>query len=184
MALATVTLEGEQVRLRPLVDDDVPSLQRWLSDPEVAHWLHLSEDPLESRTVAAHRERFERLRDDPAAASWCIETREGRPIGYISLLGIHAQAGRAELGITIGEKDCHGRGLGRDAIRTLLRFAFGELGLARVYLIADHDNARGIRCYERVGFVHEGVLRAHRRRYGRPLDMVIMGVLREEFSGR
>ncbi len=180
MTLATVRLEGEHVRLRPLVDADVPLVQRWLTDPEIVHWLHLSEDPPDARTLALHRERFERMRDDPAATSWCIETREGRPIGYVSLLAIHEQAGRAELGITIGEKDCLGRGLGRDAIRAVLRFAWQKLGLARVFLIADHDNARGIRCYERAGFVHEGVLRAHRRRYGQPLDMVIMGVLRAE----
>jgi RimJ/RimL family protein N-acetyltransferase len=178
MTLATATLEGERVRLRPLVLADVPLVQRWLSDPEILHWLHLSEDPVEARSLAHHRERFERMQGDPAATSWCIETREGRPIGYVSLLGIHEQAGRAELGITIGEKDCLGRGLGRDAIRRLLRFAWDELRLSRVYLIADFDNARGIRCYEQSGFVHEGLLRAHRRRYGQPLDMVIMGVLR------
>ena len=48
--------------------------------------------------------------------------------------------------------------------------------------LADADNARGIRCYERCGFRHEGLLRAHRLRYGKPLDMVTMGILREEFD--
>jgi hypothetical protein len=53
-----------------------------------------------------------------------------------------------------------------------------------VTLIADADNARGIRCYEKCGFVREAVLRGHRLRYGRPLDMIAMGVLREDSAAR
>ena len=56
------------------------------------------------------------------------------------------------------------------------------MGLRRVQLITDEDNARGIRCYEKCGFVREGLLRAHRLRYGKPLNMVIMGVLKEEWD--
>lgn len=41
----------------------------------------------------------------------------------------------------------------------MLSYAFKRLGLRRVELIADIDNARGIRCHEKYGFVHEGVLR-------------------------
>ncbi len=176
-------LEGEVVRLRPFGDDDVPRMVDWFTDPDVLHWLHLSEDPPELiGSVDAHRERWERIRDDPSQLSWCIETKDGRPIGDIGLLAIHPTHHRAELGITVGEKEYWNRGYGADAIRTLLRHAFGEMGLRRVQLITDEDNARGIRCYEKSGFVREGLLRAHRLRYGRPLNMVIMGVLKEEWE--
>jgi RimJ/RimL family protein N-acetyltransferase len=52
--------------------------------------------------------------------------------------------------------------------------------LRRVTLITDADNERGIRCYEKCGFVKEGVLRGHRLRHGEPLDMLAMAVLAEE----
>jgi RimJ/RimL family protein N-acetyltransferase len=55
--------------------------------------------------------------------------------------------------------------------------------MRRVDLITDIDNERGIRCYEKCGFVREGVLRAHRLRYGQPLDMATMAVLREDWEG-
>lgn len=84
--------------------------------------------------------------------------------------------------ISIGEKECWSAGYGTDTVRTVLRYAFNELGLRRVHLITDADNARGIRCYEKCGFVREGVLRAHRLRYGQPLDMVEMAVLREDWE--
>ncbi|MDO8615174.1 MAG: GNAT family protein [Dehalococcoidia bacterium] len=180
MAIPTATLAGEKVRLRPFSDDDVPLLHKWFNDPEVLQWHHLSEDPPQvMRSLRAHRERWERIRDDPGHVSWVIETKGGTPIGEIGLLNIHPH-GRAELGISIGEKDCWSRGYGADAIRALLRHAFGELGLRRVHLIADEDNARAIRCYEKCGFVREGLLRGHRLRHGKPLNMVIMGALAED----
>ncbi len=179
-----VVLEAERLRLRPMRDDDVPLLFGWFNDRDVLHWLHLSEDPPELvQSLDAHRERWERIRDDPAQISWCIETNEGRPIGDIGLLAIHATHHRAELGITIGVKDYWSRGYGSEAIQTLLRHAFGAMRLRRVQLITDEDNARGIRCYEKCGFVREGLLRAHRLRYDKPLNMVVMGVLKEEFEG-
>ena len=178
-----IVLEGQRLRLRPMRDDDVPLLFGWFNDRDVLHWLHLSEDPPELMgSLDAHRERWERSRDDPSQISWCIETVEGRPIGDIGLLAIHPTHHRAELGITIGVKEYWSRGYGSEAIRTLLRHAFGEMRLRRVQLITDEDNERGIRCYEKCGFVREGLLRAHRLRYGRALNMVIMGVLREEWE--
>ena len=111
-----------------------------------------------------------------------IEADDGVPIGDVGLLGIH-RAGRAELSIVIGEKPYWGRGYGaRRDPHAAAASASSELDLRRVTLIADADNARGIACYARCGFRHEGVLRAHRLRYGKPLDMVAMAVLREEFA--
>ena len=178
-----IVLASERLRLRPMQDDDVSLTFGWFNDREVLHWLHLSEDPPELMgSLEAHRERWERMRDDATQITWCIETTEGRPIGDIGLLAIHPTHHRAELGITIGVKEYWSRGYGSEAIQTLLRHAFDEMGLRRVQLITDEDNARGIRCYEKCGFVREGLLRAHRLRYDEPLNMVVMGVLREEWE--
>jgi len=174
-------LNGERVRLRPLEERDVPLLARWYGDPEVRHWTHLSEDAPHLRTVQAHRERYQHIRHDPNHVRWCIETKDGKPIGDIGLVDIHSH-GRAELSICIGEKECWSRGYGSEAIRLVLRDAFARLECRRVYLITDEDNLRAHQAFERCGFVREGLLRAHRLRYGRPLNMLIMGVLREEFD--
>jgi len=178
-----VVLEGERLRLRPMTDGDVPLLIQWFTDRDVLHWLHLSEDPPElAGSMEAHRECWERMRDDPTHLWWCTETTEGQPIGEIGLLAIHPTHHRAELAITIGVQEYRNRGYGAEAIGVLLRHAFETMGLRRVQLITDEDNARGTRCYEKCGFVREGQLRAHRLRYGKPLDMVVMAVLKEEWS--
>jgi RimJ/RimL family protein N-acetyltransferase len=178
--VAEAVLEAATVRLRPLEDTDLPLLVRWSNDPDVRHWLHRSESP--PLTLELAQALVAAMRRDPGTLVWCIEA-ERRPIGDVRLLQVDPANGRAELGIAIGEKACWGRGYGTDAARRILRHAFGELGLRRVWLITDADNARGIRCYEKCGFVREAVLRGHRLRYGEPLDMIAMGVLREEWAG-
>jgi len=179
--IATRSLAGRIVRLQPLRREHAELEARWSADADVRHWLHRSEDGPEFLTRAAVEEKIRAVLVDPTEVRFLIEAEDGVSIGDIGLLGIHPHA-RAELSIKLGEKAYWSRGYGADAIRCLLAFAFGELALRRVTLIADADNARGIRCYEKCGFRHEGVLRAHRLRYGKPIDMVAMAVLREEFG--
>lgn len=173
-------LEGTVVTLRPLSEDDILLLFRWLFDPEILQWLQLSEDPPELRTVEAVRERYQQMQTDPFTKIWRIDTQSGRPIGQIELVNIHPLQRRAEMHLCIGEKDIRGRGYGTGAIRRLLQHTFEDMHLRRVYLTPDEDNKRAIRCFEKCGFAQEGVLREHRLRYGNPVNMVMMGILGKE----
>ena len=170
------------MRLRPPAERDLPLFVRWLNDPEVSYWLSMSEGP--ALTLESERLWYDEMRGDAAQVIWCIETEEGQPIGNLGLHAVDEAQGRATLGIVICEKEFWGRGYGAEAIRQVLRYAFTELELRRVALHVDEDNARGIRCYEKCGFVREGLLRAHRLRRGRPVDGVAMAVLREDWEAQ
>jgi RimJ/RimL family protein N-acetyltransferase len=174
-------LQGARVRLRPPQERDLPDFIRWFNDPEVRYWLAMSDSP--ELTMEKEREWFEGLRADRARVVWCIEA-EGKAIGTLGLHEIDETQGRATLGISIGEKECWGRGYGRDAIRQALAYGFGELELRRIDLNTDEDNERGVRCYEACGFQREGLLRAYRVRLGEPVNGLVMSVLREEFEGQ
>jgi len=171
-------LLGKLVRLRFRTAADIPLFVQWYTDPDVLHWLGMSEAPV--ATYESENARFQASEDDPTRRAWIIETLQGKPIGNIALINLNELQRTAELGISIGDKAYWGRGYGTDAIRTLLANAFGPMGLRRVWLITDADNERGIRSYEKCGFVREGVLRRHRLRNGKPLDMLTMAVLKEE----
>jgi RimJ/RimL family protein N-acetyltransferase len=85
------------------------------------------------------------------------------------------------LGIVIGEKNQWGKGYGQDAIRTLLTFVFGEMNLNRIYLRVYADHALAINAYRKCGFVEEGRLRQDVYSEGRYHDMLVMGILKQEF---
>jgi len=175
-------LSGDLVRLRPQDPGDLDRYLVWLNDPEVTQFLAgavrygvTREEEIEWLSRASQRTR-------PPEIALAIDTlAKGRHIGSIGLHGVSAADRKASLGIVIGEKDCWSRGYGTDAIRTLLRFAFDEMNLNRVWLEVHADNARGIACYRKCGFVEEGRLRSDRYRGGRYVDTVVMGVLADEF---
>jgi RimJ/RimL family protein N-acetyltransferase len=173
-------IEGLTTRLRRIERTDIPTFVRWFSDPAVREFL------LINRPISMAEEElwFEQQLKDQDSELFAIETHDGRHIGNIGLHRLNRLHQSAELGIVIGEKECWGHGYGSDAIRTLLRFAFDELNLHRIYLKVYEDNARGIRAYEKCGFRHEGRLREAIYRKGRYYDELLMSVLRYEFGGQ
>ena len=173
-------LEGELVRLRAQEPEDLERNLRWINDAEVRQFLLQARYPIsrpeEEKWMEANRgSSFEYVR-------LAIETKEGQHIGNIGLGPASPEHRRAPLGIMIGEKDCWGRGYGTDAIRALLRFAFREMNLNRVWLTTGENNPRALACYRKCGFREEGRLRQDRYLEGRYWDTILMGILREDFE--
>jgi hypothetical protein len=63
-----------------------------------------------------------------------------------------------------------------------LEYAFRLRNVQKVWLTVNSDNERALRSYERCGFVEEGRLRKQVWNNGRYIDLVYMGVLREEWE--
>jgi RimJ/RimL family protein N-acetyltransferase len=170
-------LEGEKVRLRPIAESDLPHFVEWLADGEVTRWL----TELDAPTLDEERQWYERTRADPDTVNWAIETLDGSLAGSVELR-VAAARRKAELGIGIFDKTQWNRGLGTDTVRLVVGYAFGELGLNRVELTTAEDNIRAIRCYEKVGFVREGLKRQDRL-YGEEFgNTLMMSILREEWQ--
>ena len=168
---------GEKTRLRAIERSDMPACVRWFNDPEprsylTAYW------PLSQ----AEEERwFEKQLGDENQHNFAIETAEGVHIGVLGFHEIDWKNRCAGFGIVIGERAFWNQGYGTDSVRTLLRFAFDELNLHRVFLYVYDFNERAIRCYEKVGFQHEGRLRQACFTGGRYVDHLVMGVLRDDW---
>ena len=171
-------LQGEKVRLRPMEERDLPRFVEWLGDRDVTRWLAAMGEP---PTLEDEREWYERRREDPESVMWSIETLEGQLAGTVELR-LTSRAKRAEIGIAIQDKSLWSMGLGTDTVRLVLGYAFEDLQLNRVELTTDQENARAIRCYEKCGFISEGLLRQHRLIDGKFGNTVMMAVLREEWE--
>lgn len=149
-------LVGERVRLRPATDADAPHFVRWGSDPAFA-WYQWGRRP-------------GRFLDEASFSSWArffperggqlfVIEREGRPIGFANYRDWRPKPRSCEIGIGIGEPALWSRGLGRDALRTLLRHLVDDLGAHRVELSVLAFNDRAIASYKACGFEVEGVER-------------------------
>lgn len=104
-------------------------------------------------------------------------------IGVAGLIHIDAIHRRAELAILIGEEKYWSKGFGSEAIEAILTYGFQRLNLNMVYLGVIHTNERAIRCYEKLGFSHDGVIREKYLIDGRYCDCIMMSLLQREWKG-
>lgn len=168
-----------RVTLSPVYESDIPVLHEWINDRE----LVLSSAPYQAVSETSHQAWFESIEKRTDIALFGIRLVEtGKLIGTCQLCGIHPIHRNAELRIRIGELDQQGKGYGDEAVCLLLRHAFSDLNLERVYLHVFATNQRAVKLYEHVGFVREGVLRRAAHIDGGYVDVVVMGILREEFA--
>jgi RimJ/RimL family protein N-acetyltransferase len=175
---------GELVRLSG--DDPqtvAEAFSRWNRDSEYARLL--DDEPPKLYSVKSFKAWLERKfdQDDEFRYFFTIRTlEEDQLIGFIGLFGIQWNHGSAWVGIGLGERDYWGKGYGTDAMRLILRYAFRELNLYRLNLDVFAYNPRAIRSYEKAGFKIEGREPKSVLRDGQRYDMILMGILREEWE--
>ena len=169
---------GDKIYLRPLEMEDIDSFVLWLNDEEVRQYL-MRISPLNK---IREKEFVENLYKDDQNIVLGITLKESdQLIGNIALHRISIPFRQASLGIFIGDKTCWSEGYGTEALNLMLKHAFDQLNLHRVFLTVLSFNARAIRAYEKVGFRREGVFREHMFRNGKYHDVHYMGILENEW---
>jgi RimJ/RimL family protein N-acetyltransferase len=156
---------------------------RWNRDSEYLRLL--DDEPAQLHSVKGNQEWLEKEFEtgDKLKFFFTIHTLDDdRMIGFTGLWIEDWNHRHAWVGIGLGEREYWGRGYGTDAMRLTVRYAFDELDLQRVSLSVFEYNPRAIRSYEKAGFEHEGRLRQTVLRDGRRWDLVLMGILREDWE--
>lgn len=169
-------LSGKGVRLAPLRTEDAPLLFEWINNRDLVV-LNSSYKPIHEDN---HRAWFEHMRGRKDVAIFGIRRHDDRLIGSCQLLAIDPLQRTAELQIRIADGSDRGQGHGTEAVRLLLRHAFDDLDLRRVQLHVFSGNEAALRCYEKAGFIREGLLRQAAYIDGVLRDVVVMGILRDD----
>lgn len=170
---------GERVYLRPLEPEDADRISAWYDDDRVRR---LMGDPPMSHARRRHRydEAVKADADDAYRFVIC-DLQDDTPLGRLDVFDIDRQNGNCAFGITLGEPDRWGQGLGTDAVNAVVDFAFGELRMERVWLDTDADNRRAQAAYRKAGFREEGRLRHAWFQDGSYTDDIRMALLRDEW---
>jgi aminoglycoside 6'-N-acetyltransferase len=143
-------LRGERVVLVPVTAEHGPDLRRILQTPEVR--LRWGEEAVSAQWPF----------DDPSATRFAI-LMDGVIRGMVQYGEEDDPAYRhASIDIFL-DPVVHGRGIGRDAVRTLARHLVRDRGHHRLVIDPAADNEPAIRCYTAVGFRPVGVMRRYER---------------------
>ncbi len=171
-------LRGACVLLRPPAPSDKTDRLRCGRDPEL-HRMWGGDTRISLPFTAEDADRwYSKNAEDPLR--WVIEF-QGRAIGELRLHSLDTTDRRARLAVGIFDAGCWGHGLGTDAVRCVLAHAFDTLGLHRVDLRVLTFNHRAIACYEKCGFVREGIEREGAYIADEWQSDVMMSILEQEY---
>ncbi|MFC0543612.1 GNAT family N-acetyltransferase [Kutzneria chonburiensis] len=174
-------LAGETVVLRPVIADDAVDMLEVLADGDVLRLTGshgtLSPDDVEPMrqwygSRADHEDRL-----DLAA----VDRASGRYVGEVVLNELDPNNNSCSFRIALGATG-QNRGLGTEATRLVLGYAFERVGLHRISLEVYSFNSRARRVYEKVGFRAEGVLRDALLWEGQRFDAHVMSILAHEWA--
>jgi RimJ/RimL family protein N-acetyltransferase len=141
-------LTSAPLELRPLAAGDEQELERIHRTPEVARWWDLPEEEFPW--------------DEPASTRFTILV-DGQIAGLIQYWE-EPEPRYRHAGIDLFlDPALHGRGIGAEAVRRVVRMLVDELGHHRITIDPALANAAAIRCYEKVGFRAVGVMRQAER---------------------
>ena len=150
-----MTLTTERLTLRPFREDDVEALYAYSKDEAVG--LGAGWKPHESLLESSDILHLVFL-DQPTV--WAIERQsDHRLMGSVGLITDSArQYGSARsLGYALGV-DYWGQGYMTEAVRAVVRFGFGYMGLDLISATCYPDNPASRRVLEKCGFAYEGTL--------------------------
>lgn len=144
----TRVISGRRVTLRPWQRRDTLDQELWprYTEPFSSLWnipRAISYQDLTGRGWSSNR------------YAWAVEDERRRLIGRISLREVMPDEASARLGISLAQPFV-GQGLGSEALALFLDHFFGPLGFARMQLDVAAVNRRAVRCYEQLGFAHQG----------------------------
>ena len=167
-----IVREGAQVRLRIAEERDLDFIVASEAEPENARYI-----------VADSRAYHQDTLDSPAAVHFIVERNDtGAAIGFLMAAGRnspdHEQYWRR---VIINER---GKGYGKEALRLLMDWAFGEAGAHRAWLDCKDYNDRALHVYESVGLRREGLLRETILVDGKYENLVVLGILEDEWRER
>jgi len=181
--LGNELLRGDAVYLNRVTRDDLPKIVSMYTDLDFNR--HLIRRDVRPFSVEDVEGWYKEMTDEFGLPVFAIRTLDDDTlIGLCAFKDIRWPSRHTYFWIGIGDAEMRGKGYGPDATCVLLKYAFLELNLNCVGLEVFAYNTSAIAAYEKVGFQHDGRVRAFMYRDGVYYDMLQMSMLREEWEAR
>lgn len=176
-------LATERLVLRKLHPGDLDRLHEQNSDPEVARYMGWSVSSTLEQSREFLDETIERY-DRHYPAPWGIELRaENLLVGRCGFETWHLIDSRAEISFALARRHW-GSGYMTEALRAVIDYGFGTVGLNRIEGVCDRDNRASARVMQRSGMLLEGIHRQQKFAHGAFRDMMMHAILRQEWEAK
>lgn len=177
-------IEGKKVNLRPMSDLDWELFEKW-GQNRLALWGPYQRFQLDH--LPQLRQAFQQTGLLTRQTGFLMIDRisDGRPIGFVRYTLISfpdADFTHPEIGFGITETDARGCGFASEAVRLLVDYLFSGYDVQRISAITDELNLPAQKLLQATGFQLEGRLRKASFRDGENRDMLVYGLLKEDWQ--
>ncbi|GGN47894.1 alanine acetyltransferase [Streptomyces albiflavescens] len=169
----------ERVTLRPVAEDDLPVMERFLLEPRTAEpfqWFGWWD-------IRRWRRQWAETGLITEESGQLMVVSDDERLGFVAWRKIVSSRTTHywNMGIAL-LPEARGKGVGTEAQRQLVRYLFAHTLVMRIEADTESDNFAEQRALEKAGFTREGVLRSVVFRDGRWRDGVRYSILRDEIG--
>lgn len=168
-------METERIYLRPLELKDYAALSEWNNDESIMKYLGGGYNPI---SPDLQQKWIENMIDTSAHSvnkRYMIVSKEtNESIGVVGLYSIKWIHRTADLGLYIGDKKYHNKGLATEAGTLINIYAKRYLHLRKLNLFVVEENKKAYKFWEKLGFKFAGKLNQERFIDGAYKDVIIM----------
>lgn len=161
------------VVVRPFGEEDIENKVTWINDTNNNRYLHYDIPLTVEKTTEWFRKKVNNRLD-------CTIVYDDIPVGLIGLIGIDKINQKAEFYISMGRHDFKRKGIATIATQLILKYAFEELGLNKVFLNVDEENEAACCLYEKIGFAQEGRFIQDMMHRGKLINRVRYAIFKED----
>lgn len=174
-------LETPRLILRELALDDVDALHALTSDPEVVRFL--SNDVMSRAETETYLGSVAMAQDRSPRHHFELAVIERESGAFAGTAGLRLDVADARIGKLwyLLRRESWGKGIAVEACRALADFGFRELGLHRLWVDVDPENAASQRVAEKLGMRVEGRFVEDTFLKGEWRSTVILAILAREW---
>ena len=146
-----IIFESDRIYFVKLTEELVNEYLTMVNDIEVQKYISHNRKTYE---LEGELEWIKSKLEENAIIFSMIEKGTNKFIGNIEILEVKNNIGEMGIAITPKQQDKH---FGQEAIKRFIEYSFNNLGLDGLELNVYNFNHRGIKCYEKVGFIRDGI---------------------------
>ena len=173
-----MNLKGENVFLRAVEKEDMEFLRSMINDAELEKNVVDWNFPI---SKSAQEKWYDSQIQNKNTVRYVIEVNE-QPIGVEIIANIDWKNRKALHGIKLCEEKIRGKGYGTDTLKTIMKYAFEELQLNRLYTTILEYNEASMRLHKKCGWEVEGVMKESVFKNNRYINEVQVGILKKQYE--